>query len=148
MLCCLCLTTANSCQWTLCCEDLRLHRSGKTTHQMSETDECWLVLNQMSQDLTGHRGPVLMREAIIFHMGVCLTQSVFTWFLALFCYSPCPVDNASLMRCIFTILRGLCCMSLVPRRSSMLFLLAWGLTMSSWLTATISLHRLASLFMG
>jgi hypothetical protein len=60
------------------CDNLGLHRSEKTTHEMSETNKCQLVLNQMSQDPTGHRGPVLMREAIIFHMGVCLTQFIFT----------------------------------------------------------------------
>ena len=57
------------------------------------------------------------------------------------------LDNASLMRCVFTILRGLHCMNLVPRRSrSMVFLLAWGLTTSGQLMVMtlISLHRLAS----
>ena len=42
-----------------CCDDLRLHGSGKTTHQMSETNKHQLVLNQMSQDPAGCRGPVL-----------------------------------------------------------------------------------------
>lgn len=56
------------------CDDLGLHGSGKTTRQMSETDKRQLVLDQMSQDLTGRRGPVLTREAIIFHTGVCLTR--------------------------------------------------------------------------
>jgi hypothetical protein len=60
------------------CDDLGLYGSGKTTCEMSETDKCQLVLDQMSQDPTGRRGPVLTREAIIFHMGVHLTQSVFT----------------------------------------------------------------------
>ena len=60
------------------CDDLGLHGSGKTTRQMSETDRRQLVLDQMSQDPTGHRGPVLTREAIIFHTGVRLTRSVFT----------------------------------------------------------------------
>jgi hypothetical protein len=60
------------------CDDLGLHGSRKATRQMSETDKRQLVLDQMSQDPTGRRGPVLKREAIIFHTGVRLTWSVFT----------------------------------------------------------------------
>ncbi|KAF8240540.1 hypothetical protein L208DRAFT_1420399 [Tricholoma matsutake] len=57
-----------------CCDDLRLHRSGKTTCKMLETNKCQLVLDQMSQDPTGCREPVLTREAIIFYTGTMIDE--------------------------------------------------------------------------
>ncbi|KAF5386057.1 hypothetical protein D9615_002423 [Tricholomella constricta] len=56
------------------CKQLGLFGSGKTTREMSESDKRQLVLDQMSQDPTGRRGPRLTREAIIFNTGIHLTR--------------------------------------------------------------------------